>query len=530
MKNRKVTALLLTLAMLLTGTGLTQAAAVAGTPVNPQFDGQYWYNATKTVEGDGRFSRTKVYEENREPQRSYFIPYDTEEKALARAREASDYYMLLNGDDWKFKIVDKPADAIMYFQNDDYDASDWDTIMVPCSWQMQGYDTPIYTNIPYPWTNYEDRGDWQDALAPTVYNPVGHYKKTFIVPDSWKDREVFASFQGVESAFYLYINGQYVGYSEDSFTMHDFNITPYLRDGENTMSLRVYRWSDGSWLEDQDFIRLSGIFRDVELFSKDKVEMRDYYIQTTFDDDTYTDMTLDLRVDVRTHDNADASGYTVKAKLLDAEGEVVFDDVSLPVTEIPDGEDEVELHTAIPVEAPHQWSAEDPYLYNLLLQLVDQNGNVIENIGHRVGFRQIEIKNIGVYNGKDYGNKQMMTINGKRLMLRGFNRHEVHPEYGRYLPRDFQEEDIKLMKKNNVNAIRTSHYPNDPNFYDLCDEYGIYICDEANVESHDVRGNFPSNIEVWRGPCLDRMENMVERDKNYASVIMWSLGNEASET
>ena len=530
MKNRKVTALLLTLAMLLTGTGLTQAAAVAGTPVNPQFDGQYWYNATKTVEGDGRFSRTKVYEENREPQRSYFIPYDTEEKALARDREASDYYMLLNGDDWKFKIVDKPADAIMYFQNDDYDTSDWDTIMVPCSWQMQGYDTPIYTNIPYPWTNYEDRGDWQDALAPTVYNPVGHYKKTFIVPDSWKDREVFASFQGVESAFYLYINGQYVGYSEDSFTMHDFNITPYLRDGENTMSLRVYRWSDGSWLEDQDFIRLSGIFRDVELFSKDKVEMRDYYIQTTFDDDTYTDMTLDLRVDVRTHDNADASGYTVKAKLLDAEGEVVFDDVSLPVTEIPDGEDEVELHTAIPVEAPHQWSAEDPYLYNLLLQLVDQNGNVIENIGHRVGFRQIEIKNIGVYNGKDYGNKQMMTINGKRLMLRGFNRHEVHPEYGRYLPRDFQEEDIKLMKKNNVNAIRTSHYPNDPNFYDLCDEYGIYICDEANVESHDVRGNFPSNIEVWRGPCLDRMENMVERDKNYASVIMWSLGNEASET
>ncbi|WP_195983937.1 glycoside hydrolase family 2 TIM barrel-domain containing protein [Clostridium sp. D33t1_170424_F3] len=532
MKRKKALAVLLALVMALTGTGLTQALADTGsarTPADPAFDGEYWYNATKPVEGDSRFSVTKVYEENREPQRSYFIPYDTEEKALARDREASDYYMLLNGDDWKFKLVDKPADAIMDFQNDDYDTESWDNITVPRSWQMEGYDVPIYTNIKYPWTNYEPRGDWQTALAPTVYNPVGHYKKTFTLPESWDGREVFASFQGVESCIYLYINGQYVGYSEDSFTMHDFNITPYLKAGENTMALRVYRWCDGTWLEDADYIRLSGIFRDVELYSKDKVEMRDYFVRTTFTDDTYTDMNLSMEVDVRTHDGVSAEGYSVRAKLLDADGKVVFDDVSLPVDAIPAGEDEVKISKNLVIDNPHKWSAEDPYLYNLLLQLVDADGNVVENIGQRVGFRQIELKKIGVYNGKDYGNKQMITINGERIMLRGFNRHEVHPEYGRYLPRDFLEEDIKLMKQSNVNAIRTSHYPNDPNFYDLCDEYGIYICDEANDESHDVRGNFPSNIEEWRAPTLDRMINMVERDKNFPSVVIWSLGNEASE-
>ncbi len=488
-----------------------------------RFEGELWYDAVKTITGDSRFSKTRIFEENREPTRSYFVPYDTKEKALQRNKEASPFYKLLNGNDWKFKLVDKPADAILNFQDENYDTSDWEYIQVPLSWQMAGYDSPIYTNINYPWSNFEavSNSIQLQAKAPTVYNPVGHYKKTFTVPDNWKDRETFVSFHGVEAGFYLYINGEYVGYGEDSFTHDEFNITDYLKEGENTISVRVYRWTDGSWLENQDYIRLSGIFRNVELYSKADVEIRDFFATTDFDAN-YENATLNLDVDVRSFKTVLPSNYKVRVSLLeDNKTTALINNEIIPVSFGANGE--VRLKKQFNVTSPHKWSAETPYLYNLVLELLDGENNVVEAINHRLGFREIEIKNIGTTN------KQQITINGQNLMIRGVNRHEVHPTNGRYLDRSFIEQDIKLMKQNNINAIRNSHYPNSWDLYDLADEYGIYICDEANIESHYGRDSFPSNIEEWRAVSLDRMVNMVERTKNHSSVIIWSLGNEASE-
>ncbi|GKX32287.1 hypothetical protein SH1V18_47670 [Vallitalea longa] len=445
---------------------------------------------------------------NREPAHATLIPYDNVQQAKNYNMKESPYYQSLNGT-WKFNLVDRPADRPGNFYQDSYNITNWDDIEVPSSWQLKGYDYPIYTNITYPWKGHEPY--LSQPNAPTVYNPVGSYKREFTVPNGWENREIFLSFEGVESNCYVWINEQFVGYGEDSFTSKDFLITPYLRDGVNTISVQVFRWCDGSWMEDQDFFRLSGIFRDVFLFSTPKVHIEDFTVVTDFIHE-YRNATLKIDAEIRHFMGTSPIGYKLEYMLYDAEGNEVMGHQNN--IDFQDSRTTVEGPQQL-LYNPNQWSAETPYLYTVVLSLIDNQNNIIETESSRVGFREFEI---------DGG---QMKINGKPIMFKGVNRHELHPEQGRSLDRDTMIEDIKIMKQHNINAVRTSHYPNDPEWYDLCDEYGIYLIDECNLETHGAMSTIPRNLTSYRDNCVDRMRSMVERDKNHPSVLIWSLGNEA---
>lgn len=519
------------------------AGGLSVSAADSQFAGEEWYDQIGTVEL------------NREPAHAYFVPYESSAKALQNEKsvldtdeEESAYRVSLNGE-WNFKFAQNPAarekaargaEAAAYVE--DWDTSGWDTIPVPSSIQAMKdedgdfkYEKPIYTNQTYPWANYESVTLGESVTAPTVRNSVGQYKRTFTVPQDWDGREVFVSFEGVESAFYLYINGQRAGYAEDSYTMDEFNITPYLQKGENTIAVEVYRWSTGSYLENQDFIRYSGIFRDVNLYSKDKVEIRDVFVKTDLDAE-YRDAVLTLEASVRNLGQADAAGqnYTVSAELYesDASTKVWTEPMELAVT-VPEAKDTIEeraddtgvvVSGSKDVENPKKWFADTPSLYLLLIELKDESGNVVETLCQRVGFREIGKADINT------AGQEQMQINGKKIMFRGTNRHESDVDVGRALSREDIKEDLFLMKQFNVNAIRTSHYPNNPYTYALADEIGIYICDEVNAESHmgATQSSIPSGFPIWNTSVMDRTKNMVERDKNHPCVVIWSLGNEAT--
>ncbi|WP_052446651.1 glycoside hydrolase family 2 TIM barrel-domain containing protein [Candidatus Soleaferrea massiliensis] len=478
--------------------------------------------------------QSAVFEINREPGRTTFYPYDSEQTALTREKEQSPYYQLLNGI-WKFSWSSNPAERIRAVDPDvvnaDYNDSGWDDIKVPKSWDTVlteekdwKYNAPIYTNITYPWTGVENPS-WRNAEAPTKFNPVGTYRKEFDLNPDWKGREVFLNFEGVESAFYLWVNGRQVGYSEDTFTRKEFNITDYLTDGRNVIVAEVYRWSDGSWLEDQDMIRFSGIFRDVYLTSKDQVEIRDFAVNTDLDAD-YVDADLSVNVDLRDFGADDAKKEDLKltAKLYDKDGkELASNRMESPVSVSANGEAAVELSTH--VESPALWSAEHPNLYTMLLTLSNKDG-IVETTSQRIGFREIELVNQGT-------NQAHIQINGKRIVFKGVNIHENDYTDGRAVRQELLVKDVELMKQNNINSIRMSHYPHDIRLYELADEYGLYICDEANIETHgtwsysDTSNGMPSSRDEWRAACVDRVASMFERDKNYPSVVMWSLANEA---
>lgn len=466
-----------------------------------------------------------VFEINREPAHTGFIPYDDREKALSREKADSSYYQLLNGE-WYFEHVDKPADRNLEFYQADYDVSEWDTITVPMSWQAAGYDKAIYTNITYPWTRAGNGGDTKDlnGTAPTKFNPVGSYRREFeIKPEMLEgNRQVFVSFQGVESAFYIWVNGHEVGYSEDSYTPADFNITPYLQDGKNMIAVQVFRWSDGSYVEDQDFIRLSGIFRDVYLYTKDAVELFDYTITTDLDE-TYTDAVFGVDLEFRQLTETVSGNYEVRAELLDQENNSILQKNLGKISFEGAKEDKMghpvkSLSFAENVKQPVLWNAENPYLYQLVVELV-KDGKVVEAASQRVGFREIEIRD---YDG--------FFVNGKNVILKGFNRHETSPDTGRTVSMDLMLEDIRLMKQANVNMVRTSHYPNCIEWYELCDEYGLYVMDEANIEAHGYMNQIPgNNSAVWGKMHIDRMNSMIQRDKNFPSVVFWSMGNESGQ-
>lgn len=515
-------------------------------PVNAadsSFAGEEWYDQIDKVE------------ENREPAHAYFTPYESAEKALTNEKSVLDvdasesaYKQSLNGT-WKFKFAQKPADrekkakgadAKNYVEN--WDTSGWDDIKVPSSIQTikdaDGnfkYEKPIYVNQRYPWQNYETVTLGENVTAPTVNNSVGQYKRTFTVPSDWDGRDVFVSFEGVESAFYLYVNGHRVGYGEDSYTTDEFNITSYLQKGENTIAVEVYRWSTGSYLENQDFIRMSGIFRDVNLYSKAKVEMRDLFVKTELEND-YKDATLILDADIRNLGDTDAAGkkYTVSADLYEIDGRTkVWSEPMVIEATVPEAKTTVEAKADDKgahftgdkkVTNPKKWFADTPNLYMLLVQLKDEKGNVVETTVQRVGFRKISKADIN-----DAGQEQVQ-INGEKIMFRGTNRHETDDQDGRAISKEDITTDLKMMKQFNVNAIRTSHYPNNPYMYGLADELGIYICDETNAESHigATQSDIPSGYPIWNTSVMDRTQNMVERDKNHPSVVIWSLGNEAT--
>ncbi len=459
----------------------------------------------------------RVFGINKEAAHATFTPFPSERAALSHEHQPSPFVQSLHGM-WKFNWVKSPELRPADFFKPSYDVSSWKQIHVPSNWEMKGYGTPIYTNITYPFKKNAPfvMGE-PDDHSWTAYgqrNPVGSYRREFTLPETWKGRETFLVFDGVNSAFYVWINGQRVGYSQDPRLPAEFNITEYLKAGANTVAVEVYRWCDGSYLEDQDFWRMSGIFRNVTLVSRAPFYVRDFQVLTPFDGE-YRNATLKLKVNVRNL-TAKAEIATIEAKLLDASGKPVFAPLMKKI-EVGQGEDSV-IEIEKPVESPHKWSAEVPNLYQLLLTLKDANGKTVETIPSKIGFRQSEIKG------------DQILFNGKKLMIKGVNRHEFDPDLGQVVTRELMIEDIKLMKQNNINAVRTSHYPNVSEWYELADEYGLYILDEANVESHGYGANEKQRIsdgEDYTDAIVDRFSRTIERDKNHPSIIGFSMGNEA---
>lgn len=455
-----------------------------------------------------------VFGIDKEPPRANYTPYAGPAEALSK--QTTSLVESLDGN-WKFHWVKSPELRPVDFYKPDYDVSGWKEIPVPSNWEMEGYGTPIYTNITYPFkrdfprvTETPDDHSW---TAYSQRDPVGSYRREFTVPESWNGREVYLLFAGVNSAYYVWINGQRVGYSQDARMTAEFDITHQLRPGKNIIAVEVYRWCDGSYLEDQDFWRMSGIFRDVTLMARTSVHLRDFQVKTPFDA-AYQNATLSLTAEIQNLD-AHRSAASLEAKLMDASGATILT-VSRKI-KIAGGK-EAQVEIARPVTAPKKWSAETPYLYTLLLTLKDAKGAVLETIPWHVGFRQSEIK----------GNQ--ILFNGKKLWIKGVNRHEFDPDRGQVMTRDLMIADIKLMKENNINAVRTSHYPNVNEWYDLADQYGLYILDEANVESHGYGSNEIqpiSNGPEYRDAIVDRVRRTIERDKNHASIIAFSMGNEA---
>jgi len=451
------------------------------------------------------WNNVTILQQNREAAHATMMVYQDEKQALNFNREKSPFYQSLNGL-WKFNWSKKPADRPVDFYTQSFDPSSWDEITVPSNWELGGYGIPIYTNIDYPFPPDE-------VKAPKDWNPVGSYRREFTVPGTWKGRDVLINFDGVQSAFYLWINGEKVGYSQGSRTPAEFNITKYLKKGKNSLAVEVYRWSDGSYMEDQDFWRLSGIYRDVYLWSTPKQHIRDYKITSTLDA-AFQDGIFQL------------DGQLVSAKkkqvilhylLTDAAGKEILNTEHSLNAEKGLKDFTGKKHKISQVK---RWTAETPYLYDLLMILKDTKGNTIEIISQKVGFRKVEI--VG-------GNIQ---VNGKVVLFKGVNRHEHHPERGHYVTAEDMLKDIVLMKQNNINAVRTCHYPNAPEWYDLCDKYGIYLIDEGNIEIHGFGNNRTNRLTdspEWTEAFLDRVSRMVYRDRNHPSVVIWSLGNESGD-
>lgn len=448
-----------------------------------------------------------VFARGTEAPHATFFPYADEAAAIEGKGSASPWVESLNGK-WKFCWSKTFAGRPQGFEKPSFDVSGWEEIKVPANWEFEGFDSPIYSNIRYP-------HPVNPPKVGRIWQPVGAYRRTFTVPKDWDGRQVFLHFDGIMSAGYVWVNGELVGYHEDSMTPAEFNITKYLKPGENVLAVEVHRWCDGSYLEDQDFWRLSGIYRDVYLVARPSVYLRDFFALPQFDDE-YRDAELKLSATVR--NLSDESGkFSVVAKLFDADGKPVpAGELKMPV-EVPAGEEHT-ADDAMKIGGPLHWTAETPNLYRLVLTLQDADGKGIETVSTRVGFREVEIRD-----GK-------LLVNGVPVLLRGTNRHEHDPDHGRTLSRERMIEDIKLLKQYNFNSVRTSHYPNDPKWYELCDEYGIYLVDEANMETHELKegsGSLPGNRKEWFAPSVARMVDMIHRDKNHPSIIMWSLGNEA---
>lgn len=449
-----------------------------------------------------------LLERNREPAHATLLVYPDESSAFINERNASPYFKLLNGE-WRFFYAENPEVAPAGFEPPAFIDDDWPILPVPSNWQMHGYGKPNYTNVAYPYP--------VDPPHVPQDNPVGHYRRTFTLPASWAGRRILLAFDGVDSAFYVWVNGQMAGYSQGAHLQSEFDITALVHEGQNLLAVQVYQWSDGSYLEDQDMWRLSGIFRDVYLSATPLVHMRDVFIRTPLSDDCASAV-VEMDIALRNYAVETAAGYKLTALLVDATGtQVASAAIGVPAALQPGHQ--LELHGKLPVTSPQKWSAEDPVLYTLLLNLSDASGNVAEVECFRVGIRQVEVKD------------QQLYINGVSVKLKGVDRHETHPDLGHAVSYESMLTDIILMKQHNINTVRTSHYPDDPRWYDLCDRYGIYVVDEADLECHGfgLAGNLDriSDDPEWEAAYLDRAERMVQRDKNHACVVMWSLGNES---
>lgn len=439
------------------------------------------------------------------PHASYTV-FPDEASALTFDRARSPYYRSLDGS-WKFQFLKNPGEVPASFGTADYDDSSWDEIEVPSNWQILGYGQPIYTNIKHPF-------EANPPFVPQDDNETGLYRRNFDIPADWTGRQIILHFAGVQSAFYVWVNGTKVGYSQGSMTPAEFDITNIVQPGNNQVSVEVIRWSDASYLEDQDFWRLSGIYREVFVYANPMQQIRDFKVETDLDD-TYTNGVL--KVDIALHNAGRKKAKKMQAltKLYNPKGELLTEALAMFSGAIRGGT-EGKIQVVMPVKDPELWSAESPTLYTLTIQLLDKKSDVIEAISSKVGFREVEMKN------------GQLLVNGKAILLKGANRHEIEPTRGRAIREASMIQDIKLMKQHNFNAVRTSHYPNQTRWYELCDEMGIYLIDEANIESHELRDarKSPVHDPAWEAAFVDRGVSVVHRDKNHASIIIWSLGNE----
>ncbi|WP_088052679.1 glycoside hydrolase family 2 TIM barrel-domain containing protein [Virgibacillus dakarensis] len=451
-------------------------------------------------------SDPNVFAVNRLPAHSDHLYYETLEGA--KNAESMRMRFSLNGN-WKFNYAVNPMSRPKDFYKKDFECKGWGDIFVPGHMQLQEYGKPQYVNTMYPW---DGLNDIRPPEIPADHNPVGSYVKYFHIPENMVNRPVYISFQGVETAFYVWLNGEFIGYSEDSFTPSAFELTPYVTNGENKLAVEVYQRSTGGWLEDQDFWRFSGIFRDVYLYTVPEIHLNDLYIQTDLDS-SYTSGTLQANLAFL---SVIPDGSKIVAELYDGEGNsVVSTEGKYQGTNCT-----LSLH----VDKPELWSAELPYLYQLFIQVYNSSGTLVEVIPQKIGFRKFELID------------QVMCLNGKRIVFKGVNRHEFNCRTGRAITKEDMLWDIKTLKRHNINAVRTSHYPNQSYWYQLCDEYGIYVIDEMNLETHgswqkmgevEPSWNIPGNREEWQSIVVDRAKSMFERDKNHPSILIWSCGNES---
>ena len=459
-------------------------------------------------EGTAELFNPEIFQVNRMPAHCTNQSFKTVGQALIGKRELSGYYKSLNGI-WKFCWVAKAGVRPIGFYKPDYDISHWDEFPVPGIWELHGYGVPVFYDTKFAF------GDPNPPFIPDDRNPVGSYRTNFSIPADWRGKQVFIHLGGVKSAFYIWVNGQKVGYSEDSFTPAEFNISPYLQGGENTLAVQAFKYCDGRYMECQSLWRYGGIIRDVYLFSTPNLHLRDCFIRSDLDAE-YKDALLKITAKVTNYDLSSTHSCVLEVKLYDPEGKVVktsplfiesIDDLKMG------GEVSIELSGK--VEDPLKWSTEQPNLYKILFTLTKESGELIEAQSYKFGFREIEIK------------QAQLLLNGAPILLKGANRHEHLPESGHVITLESMVRDVQLMKQFNLNTVRTSHYPNDPRWYDLCDAYGIYVVDEANLESHGVNGILPKSNPQWKAAAIDRLDNMIQRDKNHPCVIFWSLGNEA---
>ncbi|OJJ18900.1 hypothetical protein BKI52_22785 [marine bacterium AO1-C] len=451
----------------------------------------------------------KIFAINKEPSRATAFPFESREKAMKNDKSKSNNFLSLNGI-WKFRWTKRPANRPKDFYKLDYSVDKWDNLSVPSNWEMKGYGVPHYLDVNYPFSP-------KPPKIPNHYNPVGSYKRTFILPQNWKNREVFIHFGAVRSAMYVWVNGKKVGYSQGSKLPAEFNITSFVKSGQNQVAVEVYRWSDGSYLEDQDFWRLSGIEREVFVYATPKTHIEDFAVLSDLDRRyQHGNFSLTTQVRNRLGNQAKNKKYQVKISLIDAKGQTVFTQGRKLTLS---GKNTQQLQFRQTVKNPLKWTAETPNLYTLFITLQQDSETVIEVLTCKVGFRKVEIK------------QGQLMVNGVPITIKGVNRHEHDPTNGHVVDEASMIRDIQLMKQYNINAVRCSHYPNMPRWYELCDQYGMYVIDEANIESHglsiyDTTKTLANRIE-WYEPHLDRVKRMVERDKNYPCIIIWSLGNEA---
>lgn len=453
-----------------------------------------------------RWEDPSVFKINKEDGHAIMMPYDSENEALSG--KESKYKQSLNGK-WKFYWQRGLKNQPENFQLVSFDDSHWDEINVPSVWQTEGYSVPYYYASTFPKAFSRSKGK-----IPSIdhnMQEIGFYRKTFVLDEVFDNREVFLHFGAAKSALEVYVNGEFVGYSQGSMAPHEFDITKVLKKGENVITAKLYRFSDGSYLEDQDMWWLCGIYRDVYLFAEPKVCLRDFYFKTDFDD-TYNDSNVTLNMYFNNYNNIKGK-IKVSAKLIDAKNEEI--ELGSSEKELSGGKETITYNKT--VKSPDKWSAETPNLYTLVMS-VELDGKVICVKSYKVGFKKVEIKGEKIY------------FNGMPLMIKGVNRHDFDCDYGWAVPKYRYTQDLDIMKQNNINSIRTSHYPDDPYFYDMCNKYGFYVMDECEVETHGVRRKgVPGSNPVWTGAVVDRMQRMVLRDRNNPCIFMWSLGNEAGD-